>query len=64
MIWAHAEFVACGVNEFAGDTTLFVSLPSPSFHLPFVLSVAPNSRTFSTLWHFIIFYDCLQDKRL
>lgn len=38
---------------------------------PFVCCVAPALYclaqcfgTFSTLWHFIIFYDCLQDKRL
>lgn len=53
MIWAHAEFVACGVNEFAGDTTPFVSLPLPVSSPPFRSHCCAKQ---SHIFNFMAFY--------
>lgn len=64
MIWAHAEFVACGVNEFAGDTTLFVSLPLPLF-LSFSLlrQTVAHFQLYGILLFFMIVYKTSGSKR-
>lgn len=59
MIWAHAEFVACGVNEFAGDTTLFVSFPLLSSlppHVPLSPSLSLCCAKQSHIFNFMAFY--------